>query len=117
MRIPLPGLTITLLVLVVIVILVTIGLNVPPAPFAALPLEAGTVTTVPLPSGLPAPVERFYRTVYGEQIPVITAVVMTGRARCAPLAGPPSTRGFASLTWQAGATATIWKQPSSACRS
>ena len=55
MRIPLPGLTITLLVLAAIIIVVTIGLKVPPAPFSALPLQAGAVTTIPLPPAFPLP--------------------------------------------------------------
>jgi hypothetical protein len=40
--------------------------------------------TVPLPSGLPAPVARFYKTVYGDEIPVIETVVIKGRAIIAP---------------------------------
>lgn len=47
-----------------------------PAPFANTPLE-----TMRLPEGLPAPVERFYRTVYGEDIPVIHSAIVTGRAQ------------------------------------
>ncbi len=35
--------------------------------------------TIPLPTGLPQPVERFYRQTYGDQIPVYTSAVMTGR--------------------------------------
>jgi len=42
------------------------------------------VKTIPLPEGLPAPVERYYRTVYGEQIPVIDTVVIAGRGRIRP---------------------------------
>ncbi len=36
--------------------------------------------TVPLPEGLPAPVERFYRRLYGERVPVVRSAVVTGRA-------------------------------------
>jgi hypothetical protein len=36
--------------------------------------------TIPLQAGLTAPVERFYKTVYGDQIPVIEMVVIKGRA-------------------------------------
>jgi hypothetical protein len=32
-----------------------------------------------LPADLPAPVERFYRTLYGEQIPIIDTIVVSGR--------------------------------------
>lgn len=38
-----------------------LGLQVNPAPFPALPEKAVALPTIPLPSGLPAPVERFYR--------------------------------------------------------
>lgn len=46
--------------------------------------------TILLPQGLPAPVECYYRVVYGENIPVITLVVMTGHAtmRLSPLTFP-----------------------------
>jgi len=44
---------------------------------------------VPLPTGLPKPVERFYRTVYGEEIPVIETVVMQGRGVMKPFMDIP----------------------------
>jgi hypothetical protein len=34
---------------------------------------------VDLPDGLPAPVDRFYRTIAGDQVPVIHSAVLTGR--------------------------------------
>jgi len=37
-----------------------------------------------LPRGLPAPVERWLRGIYGEQVPVVASVVVTGRARIKP---------------------------------
>ncbi|MCB0127761.1 MAG: hypothetical protein KDE58_36100, partial [Caldilineaceae bacterium] len=37
--------------------------------------------------GLPAPVARFYRLLYGEQIPVVTSAVLSGRATMRPF-GP-----------------------------
>lgn len=33
-----------------------------------------------MPEGLPAPVERFYRQVYGDTVPVVDSLVVTGRA-------------------------------------
>jgi hypothetical protein len=33
---------------------------------------------------LPAPVDRFYRLTYGDQVPVITSAVISGRGRMAP---------------------------------
>ncbi len=65
-----------------------LGLQVQPAPFpeyAGAPL--GETTTVPVPQGLPAPVERFYRRVYGDRVPVVRSAVLTGRGRLAPFAG------------------------------
>jgi hypothetical protein len=88
MKIPLPGLTVPLIILVVLIAVVWIGLRLVPAPFAAPPVVAGTVQTIPLPGNLPAPVTRFYRAVYGERIPVIHTVVMTGRAEIRPFGRP-----------------------------
>jgi hypothetical protein len=57
-----------------------LGLRVEPAPFAPYPERTPDLDTVPLPDGLPAPVERFYRTVYGERVPVIESAVFGGPA-------------------------------------
>jgi hypothetical protein len=35
---------------------------------------------VPLPQGLPTPVERFYRQLYGDTIPILESAVLSGRA-------------------------------------
>lgn len=65
-----------------------LGLQVQPAPFPDFPqASASAIATVPLPAGLPAPVDRFYRRVYGDAVPVITSAVLTGRASIRP-AGP-----------------------------
>ncbi len=69
------------------------GRKVQPRPFPPLPAELGgtrniaDLPTMPLPTGLPAPVERFYRTLYGERVPVITTAVLSGRNLMRP-AGP-----------------------------
>jgi hypothetical protein len=80
-----------LLVIVAVVavlgILLAIGLRVQPKPLAPFPQPSGPVKTVPLPGGLPAPVERYYRLLYGEQIPVIESVVLTGHGPMRPF-GP-----------------------------
>jgi hypothetical protein len=34
-----------------------------------------------LPDSLPHPVERFYRQIYGENVPVLESAVITGRAK------------------------------------
>ena len=64
-----------------------LGLSIKPAPFPAYPARTSALETLALPSGLPAPVERFYRAVYGERIPVIKTAVITGRAEMRPV-GP-----------------------------
>jgi hypothetical protein len=61
-----------------------LGLQVKPKPFSAYPEKTSESKTIPLPAGLPAPVERFYKTVYGDKIPVIETVVIKGRASIAP---------------------------------
>lgn len=63
------------------VFIIWLGLKIKPAPLADLSQESGAVNQVPLPDDLPAPVERFYKTVYGETIPVYESFVITGRAR------------------------------------
>lgn len=79
--------TILLFIVVVLVGLLWLGLQIPPAPFAPFSPEAIELETVPLPSDLPAPVERYYRQLYGAEVPVINSAVISGRARMRP-AGP-----------------------------
>jgi hypothetical protein len=67
-----------------LILLGWIGLNIQPKSFAMPALQKTDPKTIPLPSGLPAPVERFYRTVYGDQIPVIETAVFVGRGRIRP---------------------------------
>ena len=52
-----------------------LGFQFKPKSFAPFPGTTSALTTVPLPDGLPAPVERFYKTAYGDKIPVIETVV------------------------------------------
>ncbi len=56
-----------------------VGLKVQPQSFPAYPDKSPQLRTAPMPAGLPEPVERFYRTVYGEEIPVIETVAIQGR--------------------------------------
>ncbi len=63
------------------------GLRLRPRPFPDYPEPSGAADTVPLPEGLPAPVERFYREAYGDAVPVVRSVVITGRGRIRPF-GP-----------------------------
>ena len=64
-----------------LLLLVWVGLKIQPLPFPAYAAPAADLTTTPLPKGLPAPVERFYLQVYGENIPVIESAVITGRGK------------------------------------
>ena len=66
-------------------LLVVIGLRINPTPFPAYPARTPPLQTVPLPAGLPEPVDRFYRTVYGDQIPVIESAVLTGTTKLRPM--------------------------------
>ncbi len=71
---------ITLFVIVVLLVaLGWVGLQVKPTSFPLYPQGVRLETTA-LPQNLPAPVERFYQKIYGDQIPVINSAVITGRA-------------------------------------
>ena len=61
-----------------------LGLQIKPRSFSAYPEKTSEIQTIPLPTGLPAPVERFYRTAYGDNVPVIETVVIKGRAGISP---------------------------------
>lgn len=76
---------IALSVLVALVFLGWLGLNIKPKPFAPFPQPPGKIETVPLPDDLPAPVDRFYRQVYGDRVPVIESAVITTRASLRPV--------------------------------
>ncbi len=72
------GLVITLVVLAVIGWL---GLKIKPQSFDSYPSRPPDLETIPLLEDLPGPVERFYRAVYGDQIPLIESAVISGRAQ------------------------------------
>lgn len=65
--------------LIALIFLGWLGLQVKPRPFPLFPRQAAAPQTVPLPADLPGPVERFYRRIYGEKIPVIASAVISGR--------------------------------------
>ncbi len=75
------------LVLIALLLIAWLGLQIRPAPFQPYPERTGRLETIPLPGDLPAPVERFYRTVYGDRVPIIRTVVIKGRAVISPF-GP-----------------------------
>ena len=64
-----------------------LGLQIKPASFNPSLQPTKTIGTIGLPKGLPAPVKRFYRAVYGDSIPIIKSAVITGRAEMRPV-GP-----------------------------
>jgi len=60
-------------------LLVWIGTKLNPKPFSPYPHESQDLGTFPIPDDLPKPVDRFYRALYGEEIPVIQSFILTGR--------------------------------------
>ncbi|HDQ73660.1 MAG TPA: hypothetical protein ENN19_16415 [Chloroflexi bacterium] len=68
-----------LIVLVAMALVGWLGLRIKPKPFAPYAAQASDLATVPLPDDLPAPVARFYRAIYGDQVPVIESAVISGR--------------------------------------
>ena len=80
---------IALSIFTLLVLLFCIGLKIRPAAFVPINEEETELQTMPLPAGLPEPVEEFYRTVYGDEIPVITSVVIQGRGVLKPMLNLP----------------------------
>jgi hypothetical protein len=62
-------------------LLVWIGLRRKPRPFTPIVRESQDKGTFPLPDGLPDPVSRFYREIYGKNVPIIHSFVLTGRGQ------------------------------------
>jgi hypothetical protein len=56
-----------------------LGLKVRPAPFPVPSTRTPPPDTVPLPPGLPPPVERYFRAVMGDRVPLVETVVVSGR--------------------------------------
>ena len=80
---------IVLLVLAGLFFIGWLGLQIKPAPFPGYKAQTPEFKTIPLPENLPAPVERYYRAVYGENIPVIESAVFQGRATLRPIMNIP----------------------------
>lgn len=64
-----------------LVVLGWVGLQVQPPSFPSYGEATQDMELMPLPEGLPPPVERFYRALYGEDLPVIQSAVISGRAK------------------------------------
>lgn len=75
---------IILSVLFVLTAVVWLGLQVKPRSFTSYPDRPGALQTVPLPEDLPAPVARYFRQLYGDEVPVITSAVLSGKATIKP---------------------------------
>ncbi|NKQ36998.1 MAG: hypothetical protein HF973_15470 [Chloroflexi bacterium] len=67
--------------IILIPVLLAVGLRVQPRPFPPYPEPTQTLTAVPLPSDLPAPVARYYKTILGEAVPVVETAVISGRGQ------------------------------------
>lgn len=57
-----------------------VGLQIKPAPFPPFTDSVPPLEHVPLPDDLPQPVARYFRTIMGEQAPVVDTAVISGRA-------------------------------------
>ena len=68
-------------IFIALTVLSWLGLQIKPRPFPSFPAKSLDNKAVPLPKGLPIPVERFYRAVYGENVPLIESAVISGRGR------------------------------------
>jgi hypothetical protein len=65
---------------IALVLLGRLGLQIKPRPFPSFPQRPPVLKHIPLSHGLPVPVERFYRQVYGADVRMIESAVITGRA-------------------------------------
>lgn len=70
-----------LVILVVLVFLIWLGLQITPRPFPDYPEAGSPGERVAIPSDLPHPVRRFYRSVFGEEVSEIQTAVITGRGK------------------------------------
>lgn len=89
-------------VIAFVVLVGWLGLKVQPAPFSVISQPQPPLQTVPLPTGLPAPVERYFRLTYGENVPMIDTAVITGRGSMRPIKGGPKLPIRFRFTHQAG---------------
>jgi len=66
-------------VTITLVLVGWLGLQIKPKPFSSYQSVAADPKTNPLPDDLPVPVKRFYNLVYGDTVPIIETVVISGR--------------------------------------
>src|SRR5215207_6725511 len=103
-------LLILLCIAAVLLFLGWLGLQVKPKAFLPFPEKTPPLQAIPLPAGLPAPVERFYRTIYGDEIPVIETVVIKGHADLSPF-GVTFPARFLFVTTRGRITGITLKRP------
>jgi len=65
-------------------LLTWLGLQIQPSSFPPTGESEKSTKNVPLPAGLPAPVERYYKTLYGQEIPVIESAIIQGKGVLKP---------------------------------
>jgi hypothetical protein len=66
-------------IFILVVLFFVFGLRLKPALFEAYAGQAGVVTTMAIPAGLPEPVARFYDMYHGDALPVYHSAVISGR--------------------------------------
>ena len=74
-------LLIILSVLIALIFIVWLGLQINPKPFPSYTAPTTPLQTIPIPDNLPAPVDRYYRQLYGDSIPVFESAVISGTGR------------------------------------
>jgi hypothetical protein len=67
--------------IMILLIIAGLGFHIGPKSFPPYHDTTPELVTVPLPSDLPAPVERYLNTIMGDQIPVIESAVVWGRGK------------------------------------
>lgn len=60
-------------------LIVWIGTKISPEPFGPYTNESKDLGTFPIPNDLPRPVDKFYRILYGDEIPAIHSFILTAR--------------------------------------
>lgn len=74
-----------LVILIIILLGISwLGLRIRPKSFPNYPEQTPQLDTITLPDNLPEPVTRYYHKLYGDEIPVISSAVVTGRAKMRP---------------------------------
>ena len=75
------GIIVIFSIIIFIILLIWTGLQIKPRSFPSFPEESSNLKTVPLTDDLPAPVEQFYRQLYGDKLPLIESAVISGQGR------------------------------------